>query len=271
MSLPPSHLPAEEELTASPSAFSVYRTIFAEGLAELARSGQSLFWSGLAAGLSMGFSLLGEGLLGTYLPDEPWKPLITKFGYAFGFVVVILGRQQLFTENTVTPIFPLFSEPSCRRAYKVARLCTIVLVGNLLGACLFALILHHTQPLTAEAREEFLKVASKAMHDDAWRHFYGGIFAGWIVATIVWLLPFAGPSKVVIVSAFTYLIGLGGFSHIIAGTVEAAYVWLGTSASLWSLVGGVLLPTLLGNTLGGVALVAAINHAQAGGRDIDGN
>src|SRR5579883_3111500 len=83
------------------SAHIVYEAILAEGESELERSTSALVYSGLAAGLSMGFSFLTEGFLRARLPDASWTPLVAKLGYAMGFLIVILGRQQLFTENTL--------------------------------------------------------------------------------------------------------------------------------------------------------------------------
>src|SRR5689334_9167725 len=91
-------LEQEAEERSSPSGKVVYKAILTEGEDELKRSSSALFWSGLAAGLSMGFSLITEGLLHAYLPQAKWTPLITKFGYPMGFLIVVLGRQQLFTE-----------------------------------------------------------------------------------------------------------------------------------------------------------------------------
>jgi formate/nitrite transporter FocA (FNT family) len=77
----------------------VYEAIRREGEDELARPASALAWSALAAGLSMGFSFVAEALLEARLPDEPWRPLIAKFGYSVGFLIVVLGRQQLYTET----------------------------------------------------------------------------------------------------------------------------------------------------------------------------
>jgi formate/nitrite transporter FocA (FNT family) len=65
-----------------------------EGQDELARPSSALFWLGLAAGLSMGFSLITEGLLRTYLPEASWQLLVSKLGYRVGFLIVILGRRS---------------------------------------------------------------------------------------------------------------------------------------------------------------------------------
>jgi formate/nitrite transporter FocA (FNT family) len=95
-----------------PRAAVVFETIRREGENELAQPALSLLWSALAAGMSMGFSLLGVALIRAALPDTPWRPLIENFGYTIGFLIVILGCQQLFTENTLTVILPLFDNPN---------------------------------------------------------------------------------------------------------------------------------------------------------------
>jgi formate/nitrite transporter FocA (FNT family) len=87
------------------------------------------------------------------------------------------------------------------------------------------------------------------------------VFAGWLIAMMVWLLPSARSARLLTVLLITYVVSLGHLSHVIAGSVEAAYGVLTGSASLQSFGAAFLLPTLLGNTLGGVALVALLNHA----------
>ncbi len=87
------------------------------------------------------------------------------------------------------------------------------------------------------------------------------ILAGWLIALMVWLLPSARTAKIFVIMLLTYIVGIGHFSHVIAGSVEAAYgVFRGDvsgTAYLWNF----LLPTLVGNTIGGVAMVALLNHA----------
>src|SRR5689334_19120774 len=116
---------AQERSTAR--AHVVHEAIRLEGEEELKRSSSALAWSGLAAGLSMGFSLIAEGIIRSRLPDTPWRPLLAKFGYSFGFVLVILGRQQLFTENTLTPILPLLHRRDMATLGHVLRLWAVVL------------------------------------------------------------------------------------------------------------------------------------------------
>lgn len=109
----------------------MHETIRLEGEEELKRSNSALAFSGLAAGLSMGFSLIAQGLLQAHLPDAGWTPLVVNWGYSFGFLIVVLGRQQLFTENTLTVILPLLVRRDRKTLLAVARLWAIVLVANL--------------------------------------------------------------------------------------------------------------------------------------------
>src|SRR3954447_4936068 len=98
----------EAEQRSSVTPHVVHEAVSREGEQELERTTPALAWSGLAAGLSMGFSLIAEGMLRNELPRAPWARLVVKLGYSMGFLLVILGRQQLFTENTLTPMLPLF-------------------------------------------------------------------------------------------------------------------------------------------------------------------
>ncbi|MBD0373658.1 MAG: formate/nitrite transporter family protein [Pyrinomonadaceae bacterium] len=262
----------EVEERSAPSGKVVYKAILKEGEEELERSSSALFWSGLAAGLSMGFSLVTEGLLATYLPEAHWRPLIAKFGYSIGFLIVILGRQQLFTENTLTPILPLLKRKDEKTLLNVARLWAIVLVANLLGALLFAWAVARTTAFDPEIQRTFSELGHKAMEPEAATILLRGIFAGWLIALMVWLLPFAETARVWVIIIITYVVGLGNFSHIIAGAVEVFTIAAMNEASWLTVLGRYILPTLVGNIIGGVTLVAALNHAQVvaggGGEDI---
>jgi Formate/nitrite transporter len=100
----------------------VYETIRREGEDQLHRRAAALAWSAFAAGLSMGFSFIAEGILRAHLPDQPWRPLIASVGYCVGFLVVILGRQQPFTENTLTVVLPLLVRKDLITLLRMLRL-----------------------------------------------------------------------------------------------------------------------------------------------------
>jgi formate/nitrite transporter FocA (FNT family) len=262
----------EVEERAAPSGRIVYKAILKEGEEELERSSSALFWSGLAAGLSMGFSLVAEGLLTAYLPDTHWRPLVSKFGYSVGFLIVILGRQQLFTENTLTPVLPLLNRKDGSTLLSVLQLWAVVLVANLLGALLFAWAVSRTTAFDPEIQRAFSELGHKAMEPEALTILWRSVFAGWLIALMVWLLPFAETARVWVIIFITYLVGLGHFSHIIAGAVEVFAIAAMGEQSWLTVLGHYIAPTLAGNILGGVTLVAALNHAQVvaggGGEDI---
>lgn len=260
----------EAEERSAVGAHVVHEAILMEGEEELKRPTSALAWSGLAAGLSMGFSLVSEGLLRSHLPDRAWRPLIVKMGYSIGFLIVILGRQQLFTENTLTPILPLMKKWKMGVFWNVMRLWGIVLLTNLVGAALFALVIARTDVFDAHVRETFLRIGQEGLSHSFWTMFLRGIFAGWLIALMVWLLPFAEVARVWVILILTYLVGLAELSHIIAGAVDSMYVVWAGEASFAHVLGGFVVPTLIGNILGGVSLVAALNHAQVvagGGKD----
>ena len=241
----------------------VYRAVRQNGDDALQRGSGELAWSGLAAGISMGFSLAAEGLLRVHLPDAPWTPLVTKMGYAVGFLIVVLGRQQLFTEQTLTAVLPLLSRDRPGGTLRnVVRLWAVVLGANLAGTALFAASAAWTPMFAADTRQAFADIGHLAMAHDALTTGVRGIPAGFLIATMVWLLPVAGPARPWIIVLLAWLVGVAGFSHVIAGSAECLFVVIEGERGLFDYVGSYLIPTLLGNTVGGVGLVAALAHAQ---------
>ena len=250
------------------SAAVVHETVREEGERELARSWVALAFSGLAAGLSMGFSLVGQGLLRSHLPATPWRPLVSSFGYCLGFVIVIAGRQQLFTENTLTVVLPLLANPNLRTLLNVCRLWFIVLVSNLIGAFIFATVVAKTAIFTPEINHAFAGIALDALRGGFGLTILRGIFAGWLIALVVWLLPAAQQHRLHIIIILTYFVGLGGFAHIIAGSVEVFY-GVSVGQISWAIcIGGFIAPTLIGNIVGGASLVAALNYGQVAGEHL---
>jgi formate-nitrite transporter family protein len=256
------HEQTEADERSSPSGTVIYKAILKEGFEELARPSSALFWSGLAAGLSMGGSLIAEGLLASHLPDTTWKPLVTKLGYSLGFVVVILGRQQLFTENTLTPILPLMSEKTLSRFVSVMRLWFVVLLANLLGCLAVAWVASRGAAFSEGVRHEFAEIGRQAMEGSFGMHVTHGIFAGWLIALMVWVLPFAESARFWVIIMLSYVVGLGHFGHVVAGGVQTFYMAVVGQSSWGEVCGNYLLPAFIGNVIGGVALVAAINHGQ---------
>ena len=240
----------------------VYETIRREGEEEFNRTSSALAWSGLAAGLSMGFSLVGEALLAAHLPHAAWTPLISKLGYSVGFLIVILGRQQLFTETTLTVVLPLLSKQNWNKIFGLLRIWSVILAANLVGTFLFALCIGRIVIFSPAIRQTFTEVSQEGVGSEFGTALVRAIFAGWLIALTVWLLPSADSSRVSIIIILTYLIGLGGFNHVIAGSTKMFYLMMTGEETWGAYVTQFLAPTLLGNIIGGVSLVAFLGHAQ---------
>jgi len=240
----------------------VHEAIRRQGDEELKRPVSALAWSGLAAGMSMGFSFIAEALLRTHLPDTPWRPLLTHLGYPLGYLIVIVGRQQLFTENTLTAIIPLLAKRDLATFFAVLRLWSVVLVANLAGTHLFAWVVCHTPILKPEFHPALTQLATEAADVGFGAALLRGIFAGWLIAMVVWMLSAVDTGPIAIIVILTYVVGLAGLTHVIAGSVEVLYLVMSGTKDWLSYAGGYLVPTLIGNIIGGVALVSALNHAQ---------
>lgn len=240
----------------------IHETIRLEGEAELLRPTSGLAWSGLAAGLSMGFSLITEGALRSHLPEADWATLITKLGYPVGFLIVVLGRQQLFTENTLTPILPLLVRRNLQTLMEVARLWGVVLAANMLGVTAFTALIAGTEIAGPEMHQAFAQIGRDVTAGSPLTLLLRGIFAGWLIALMVWLQPAAESARFWVIVAITYVIGIGSFPHIVAGSIDALYLVFTGELAIGAFLVQFFIPTLVGNIIGGVSLVAALNHAQ---------
>jgi formate-nitrite transporter family protein len=246
----------------APRAAVIHEAIRVEGEGELQRPVSALIWSGLAAGLSISFSLVARGLLQSRLPDTAWRPLLADFGYSVGFLAVILGRQQLYTENTLTVMLPLFTRRDLATLLQVLRLWSVVLISNLGGTCLFAFGLAHIDVFPPEANNVFFTVSVHAV-SQAWTELFArGIVAGWLIALMVWMMPGADSSRAFVIIVMTYLVALGDLPHSIVGSTDGFFLVARGAISWGHVLGGYLAPIVIGNTIGGVALVAFFNHAQ---------
>jgi formate-nitrite transporter family protein len=257
----PSVRQQSDELS-SPTGAVVYHAVKQEGEEELERASMALAWSGLAAGMSMGFSFATEALLRASLPDAPWRPLVAKLGYSVGFLIVVLGRQQLFTENTLTVILPALRRRDSLIVTNVLRLWTTVLAANLTGAALFAAAIARLPVFEAPIHDAMIATARETIAPPLAAVLVRGVFAGWLIALMVWLLPFAETARIWVIIAITYVVGVGQFSHVIAGSVDTLYLVARGEIAITTYAGRFLVPALIGNIVGGVSLVAAVAHAQ---------
>lgn len=246
----------------NPRTIVTYEVVRRAGIDEMERPAWSLWWSGIAAGLSISFSLLAQAILTMHLPDEPWRPLVSSLGYSVGFLMVVLSRQQLFTESTITAVIPVTAAPSLNSLAHMGRLWGIVLAANLAGTLVAAVFCATAPVMSPETLEAMRELSRHAIEHGGFELMFRGISAGFLVAAMVWLLPGAEGNQFHVITLMTWLIGVGEFSHIVAGSMEAFLLVVSGELGVAPMLFGYMLPVLIGNMIGGTVLFAVIAYAQ---------
>lgn len=245
------------------SAGEIYEHVRVAAEEEMQRPASALFWSALAAGLTIGFSFFAAAYLSSLAPD-PLKPAAAAAGYPLGFIFVVMARSQLFTENTLEPIIPLLACPSWLTLSRMLSLWGVVLIGNMIGALFFAFVAADTAMVGPEFKHELLGLADEATSGGFWMVAYRAIYAGWLIALMAWLIASTRDTlaQILLIWLSTAPISALGFRHSIAGAVEAFYrAFAGDPGWSWAL-NEFIVPAVLGNIVGGFLFVALINHRQ---------
>lgn len=244
-----------------------------EGAEQLRRRTLSLALSSVAAGLMLGFTAMSVAVTAKFAGQFE-MPLLTRVAtaivYPLGFVMCVLSGTQLFTEHTATAVYPVLD----RRAsiVRLLRLWVIVIAGNLIGAATSAVLLNVADPVV-QAREGYLEIARHLVEFETWPLLVSSVLAGWLMAEGAWLLLGTGHAsgQILCVYIVTFLIGIGGLHHSIAGSVEMfAALMIGTEYSVAQAARFIAL-ALLGNLIGGSMFVAVLNYAHIRGTQAESN
>lgn len=247
----------------------IFQRILATADEEFSRSTRLLFLSGLAAGLSIGLSLVARAavtaLAGGAEPSSA-AVLAGNMVYPIGFLLIVIGRYQLFTENTLTPVTLVLTKIASLPL--LLKVWGTVLAANLLGVAIIAWILATTGVLEPEAMTVARGFGEHALSTPWADLFWKGVFAGWLVASMVWLIHAARESITRFVTVFVlmFLVPSLDLFHCIIGACEVLFLVFMAEASWYQSTVGFFLPVLLGNILGGVLLVAILNYSQT--RDV---
>ncbi|WPO96493.1 formate/nitrite transporter family protein [Pseudescherichia sp.] len=250
----------EEELPSR--AMAIHEHIRQDGEKEMERDAMALLWSAIAAGLSMGASLLVKGIFHVKLDGIPGSYVLESFGYTFGFIIVIMARQQLFTENTVTAVLPVMQNPTWKNGGLLLRLWSLVLLGNLIGTAIAAWAFEYMPIFDEATRDAFVEIGMEVMKNTPAEMFANAIISGWLVATMVWMFPAAGSAKIVVIILMTWVIALADTTHIVVGAVEIFYLVFNGTIPWTDFLWPFAIPTLAGNICGGTFIFALLSHAQ---------
>lgn len=262
--------PERGAITARPTALEIFTAAAHTGEDELKRSSTGLAVSGISAGLGMGLTGLGSAVvMQAYSgPPGPAAQLVSALLYPLGFIVVILGRAQLFTENTVFPVILVLDRG--KHVFNMLRLWAVVFAANVLGTLMFAAFAVETPALPPQIVSALAELGAHTALRDFWQIFFSGIAGGWIIALMAWLVTASRFTigQLVLVYLMTFTVSAAGLAHCIAGSAEVLSGVL-TGAVSPVEYGKWLAGAATGNTLGGVFIVSLLNYGQVIGSGSD--
>lgn len=250
------------EISSRLTAAQIFTNVESNAREELKRTPRSLAFSGLAGGLGMGLTGIGVASVLSVLGDSRTAQFAALLFYPLGFVAVVIGRAQLFTENTLYPIALVLSEKG-KHVPETARLWGIVFSFNVLGAAVFAALAVKTGALHPEVARALVSLGRAAVAGNIVDIFWSGVIGGWIIALMAWIV--SGSSwtigQIVVIWALTVVVGMGRFSHCIASSGEILSAVLSGYVSLAEYLEWLASATS-GNIFGGVIFVTLLNFGQ---------
>jgi formate/nitrite transporter FocA (FNT family) len=228
---------------------------------ELDRSVRKLAFSGIAGGITMGLSALGVSATHAFLGAGGWRDLVAYLLYPIGFIAVIIGREQLFTENTLYPVVLVMDER--RHLLKMLRLWGTVLVANVLGAWVFAILVAKSSALHPDMISQLVRIGTDAASGTASHFFWSGVIGGWLIALVAWTVTASHWTigQLAMIYLLTLIVGAGRFAHCIAGSCEILAAVVHGEITAYTYFHW-LLPATGGNICGGVIIVSLLNYGQ---------
>ncbi len=252
------------EETTRKSAQQIFDAVLENARDELSRSTGALLFSGFAGGLSMGLTGLGVALALSYLGNGPVPEFLSFLLYPIGFVVVIIGRAQLFTENTLFPVALILHEH--KHVSNTLRLWAAVFASNIAGSVFFGWLVMRTGALPPNFADALAGLGLHAVDGHFTLIFAKGVIGGWLIALVAWMVTasYMTIAQIAVTWMLTFLVGAGHFSHCVASSAEiVAAIMAGhlhfSNYFQW------LLPCTLGNIVGGVSIVSLLNYGQVWG------
>ncbi|TYL37613.1 hypothetical protein CV102_16800 [Natronococcus pandeyae] len=244
----------------------VFQRIIAAADDEIDTGLRELFFSALAAGFAITLTFL---IYASMYAEYDGDPILSGLLYPIGFIYIILGGYQLYTENTLPPVALVLERLASLPA--LLRVWTVVLIGNFVGGTFGALVLAFTGVFSPEASIAATDIAMKGMETPFWDLFFKGAFAGLIVAGVVWL-DFASRDTItrffLVYMAFL-MIPFADLFHVVVSFTEVMYLVFNGQVALYAGMSQFVLPVLLGNTIGGVLLVTVVNYFQTTERRLE--
>lgn len=254
-----------EDAKSTKSYSDILSTVLHEGESMFTLENKTVFLSAVVAGLEIGFSYLMICALYFFwegaLPDASIYKLFSVV-YPVGFIMVILGKSALFTEQTSILVLPVLNGQ--RSIWQLLRVWTDVISGNLIGGILFVFFIAYLAPqMNLFSHHVMADVGNHVMNYSNFIIFLSAITAGWLMGLLTWLVSSIENSitQIVIIIIITAIIGFGGFHHSIVGNIEVFGGLLFSDTISFLDYIRFLALSLLGNGIGGAVVVAMFKYA----------
>lgn len=243
------------------TAAEIFKAAIDNAREELRRSNQKLAFSGLAGGLTMGLTGLAVASVRSLAGPGASFPIAPYLLYPIGFVAVIIGRAQLFTENTLYPVVLVLDER--RHLRSTLRLWGVVFCSNILGALIFALLAVKSPALRPDILSQLIHLGETSANGSMNHFFWSGVIGGWLIALVAWMVTASHWTigQIAMVYMLTFVVGVGRFAHCIAGSGEILSAVVAGSISIAEYLRW-LLPATAGNICGGILIVSLLNYGQ---------
>jgi formate/nitrite transporter FocA (FNT family) len=249
-------MPDTSRLTAN----EIFEQVESNAHDEVRRTPHALAFSGLAGGITMGLTGLAVATAQAALPPSS-KEFIPYLFYPLGFIAVIIGRAQLFTENTLYPVALILSER--KHFVDTLKLWVIVFISNVIGASAFAALAVKTSSLRPDIAENLRVLGLQALQGSHAHFFWSGVIGGWMIALVAWMVSASTGTigQIAVIWLLTFVVGLGHFSHCIATSGEILAAVFSGQESLRAYMNWLLCATS-GNIVGGIFIVTLLNFGQ---------
>jgi formate/nitrite transporter FocA (FNT family) len=228
---------------------------------ELKRPLLGLMFSGLAGGITLGLTGIAVASMRATVGDGGWQQLVAYLIYPIGFIAVIIGRQQLFTENTLYPVVLVLDER--KHVVSTLRLWGVVFVSNIAGAVLFSALCIYTTALRPEIQAKLVELGDQAAPGSFGHLFWSGVVGGWLIALVAWMVSASHWTigQVAMIWLLTFIVGVGHFAHCVVTSCEILSSVMAGSVSVPTYLHWLGAATL-GNIVGGVGIVSVLNYGQ---------
>lgn len=243
------------------TAHEIFEGAVENGRRELERPVRALAFSGLAGGVTMGLTGLAVAVVRSALPDGPARDFVPFLFYPLGFIAVIIGRAQLFTENTLYPVVLVLRDR--KQISRTLRLWGVVFAANVIGAAAFSGLVTRTPALTPQSVSELVRLGVESSSFPFGHIFWAGVIGGWLIALVAWMVTASHWTigQITVVWLLTFVVGIGHFAHCIATTGEILSAVFHGAIPFSHYVHWII-PATLGNIVGGVFIVSLLNYGQ---------